>query len=157
MGLSIFTVNDVVFRFTSGVATQTGSNDACNPTTISALVRSHTQPVLHRSPLLVSCLLVKVRSHLLTLFSLDLILGQVHITWLIHVFYLKLHKKDNGYALFCAGHVSDVKLSLIPGSQSFYYILATCVPETRQSVDPYTVWLTSFKSWEVKMLYWVSF
>jgi hypothetical protein len=25
---------------------------------------------------------------------------------------LKLHKKDNGYALFCAGHVSDVKLSL---------------------------------------------
>jgi hypothetical protein len=27
MGLSIFTVNDVVFTFTSGVATQTGSND----------------------------------------------------------------------------------------------------------------------------------
>jgi hypothetical protein len=51
----------------------------------SALVRSHTQPVLHSSPLLFSCLLVKVRSHLLTLFSLDLILGQVHITWLIHV------------------------------------------------------------------------
>jgi hypothetical protein len=30
MGLSIFTVNDVVFTFTSGVATQTGSNDACS-------------------------------------------------------------------------------------------------------------------------------
>ena len=29
MGLSIFTVNDV-FTFTSGVATQTGSNDACS-------------------------------------------------------------------------------------------------------------------------------
>jgi hypothetical protein len=30
MGLSIFTVNDVVFTFTPGVATQTGSNDACS-------------------------------------------------------------------------------------------------------------------------------
>ena len=30
MGLSIFTVNDVVFTFTSGVGTQTGSNDACS-------------------------------------------------------------------------------------------------------------------------------
>ena len=30
MGLSIFTMNDVVFTFTSGVATQTGSNDACS-------------------------------------------------------------------------------------------------------------------------------
>jgi hypothetical protein len=57
------------------------------PSDLHALVRSHTQPVLHRSPLLFSCLLVKVCSHLLTLFSLDLILGQVHITWLIHVFY----------------------------------------------------------------------
>ena len=51
---------------------------------------------------------------------------------------LKLYKKDNRYALCCAGHVSDVKLSLIPGIQSFYYILATCVPETRQSAEPYT-------------------
>ena len=50
---------------------------------------------------------------------------------------LKLYKKDNGYALFCAGHVSDVKLSLIPGIQSFYYILATCVPEIRRSAEPY--------------------
>jgi hypothetical protein len=30
MGLSIFTVNDVVFTFTSGIANQTGSNDACS-------------------------------------------------------------------------------------------------------------------------------
>ena len=30
LGLSIFTVNDVVFTFKSGVATQTGSNDACS-------------------------------------------------------------------------------------------------------------------------------
>jgi hypothetical protein len=49
---------------------------------------------------------------------------------------LKLYKKYNGYALFCAGHVSDVKLSLIPGTQSFYYILATCVPETRLKCRP---------------------
>jgi hypothetical protein len=62
---------------------------------------------------------------------------------------LKLYKKDNGYALFCAGHVLDVKLSLIPGTQSFYYILATCVPETRQSEDPYTVWLIIEKSGSV--------
>jgi hypothetical protein len=30
MCFSIFTVNDVIFTFTSGVATQTGSNDACS-------------------------------------------------------------------------------------------------------------------------------
>jgi hypothetical protein len=62
---------------------------------------------------------------------------------------LKLYKKDNGYAFFCAGHVSDVKLSLVPGTQSFYYILATCVPETRQSAEPYTVWLIIEKSGSV--------
>ena len=47
---------------------------------------SHTTFVT-RSPLLFSCLLVKVRNHLLTLFSVDLILREVHIAWLIHVFY----------------------------------------------------------------------
>ena len=30
LGLSIFTVNDVVFTLKSGVATQTGKNDACS-------------------------------------------------------------------------------------------------------------------------------
>ena len=38
MGISIFTVNDVVFTFTSGVATQTGSNDACS-------LRQITRPI----------------------------------------------------------------------------------------------------------------
>ena len=41
MGLSIFTVNDVVFTFTSGVATQTGSNDACSLNESYGSVNSH--------------------------------------------------------------------------------------------------------------------
>ena len=57
-----------------------------------------------------------------------------------------MYKKDNGYGLFCAGHIDNVKLSSIPQTENFSYVAATCVPETRQNADPYTVWLILHQS-----------
>ena len=50
------------------------------------------------------------------------------------------YKKDNGYRLHMANHVDDVKAAygLHP---DFMYIKCTCMPETRQSAQPYDTWL----------------
>ena len=56
---------------------------------------------------------------------------------------LKEHKHDNGFKLFNANHISGVELAKI--STDFSYIKGFCVPETRQSADPYVTWVLVHK------------
>ncbi|XP_062577470.1 uncharacterized protein LOC134239315 [Saccostrea cucullata] len=53
---------------------------------------------------------------------------------------LSNYKQDNGYRLHMAGHIDDVQASsdLIPG---YMYVKCKCVPETRQSAQPYESWI----------------
>ena len=52
---------------------------------------------------------------------------------------LKRYKQDNGYKLYQDNHVSDVQLHKT--KHDFFYVRGTCVPETRQSSDPYITWI----------------
>ncbi|XP_065944675.1 uncharacterized protein [Magallana gigas] len=49
---------------------------------------------------------------------------------------LRRRKSDNGYKLHCSGHIHDVTMAM----------LGKCVPETRQSSDPYIPWILVEKS-----------
>ena len=53
------------------------------------------------------------------------------------------HNHDNGFKLFNANHISGVELAKI--STDFSYIMGFCVPETRQSADPYVTWVLVHK------------
>ncbi|KAK3098896.1 hypothetical protein FSP39_024075 [Pinctada imbricata] len=53
---------------------------------------------------------------------------------------LKNFKNDNGYRLFLANHIDNVEISSTL-REEFVYVKATCVPETRQSATPYSVWI----------------
>ena len=53
---------------------------------------------------------------------------------------LTSYKIDNGYRLHLAHHIDNVQVShgLHP---EFMYLKCTCVPETRQSAQPYIPWI----------------
>ncbi|CAG2212330.1 unnamed protein product [Mytilus edulis] len=53
---------------------------------------------------------------------------------------LRDYKQDNGYKLFMCNHISDVKLYKTD-TLGYMYVHANCVPETRQSADPYNTWV----------------
>jgi hypothetical protein len=50
----------------------------------------------------------------------------------------KRRKSDNGWQLHANGHIHDVKLC---NYKTHTYIRAKSVPETRQSADPYELWV----------------
>lgn len=56
---------------------------------------------------------------------------------------MKEYKHDNGFKLNDAYHISGVQLANI--STDFSYIKEFCVPETRQSADPYVNWVLVHK------------
>lgn len=51
---------------------------------------------------------------------------------------LKQYKQDNGYLLYQCNHVSGLMLYEM---DSYQYVKCFCVPETRQSADPYITWI----------------
>ena len=53
---------------------------------------------------------------------------------------LKNYKNDNGYRLFQANHIDNVTISPLI-RDSYMYVKASCVPETRQSSAPYSAWI----------------
>lgn len=53
---------------------------------------------------------------------------------------LKSYRNDNGYRLFVANHIDNVVIS-DSLQERYRYVKATCVPETRQSANPYDVWV----------------
>ena len=53
---------------------------------------------------------------------------------------LKSYKNDNGHRLFMANHIDNVTISE-KLENHFFYVKATCVPETRQTAKPYDVWV----------------
>ncbi|CAG2228395.1 unnamed protein product [Mytilus edulis] len=52
---------------------------------------------------------------------------------------LKGYKNDNSYRLHSNGHIRDVRQSKF--HSDIHYVKAACVPEERQSADPYEVWI----------------
>ncbi|XP_061190980.1 uncharacterized protein LOC133199124 [Saccostrea echinata] len=57
---------------------------------------------------------------------------------------LRNRKSDSGYKLHCSGHIYDVVMALLGDDMCF--IKGKCVPETRQSSDPYIPWILVEKS-----------
>ena len=53
---------------------------------------------------------------------------------------LRNYKQDNGYRLHLANHIDDVKASEVLHTD-FMYMKCTCMPETRQSAQPYDTWV----------------
>ncbi|CAG2220106.1 unnamed protein product [Mytilus edulis] len=53
---------------------------------------------------------------------------------------LRDYKQDNGYKLYMCNHISDVKLYKTD-TLGYMYVHANCLPETRQSADPYNTWV----------------
>uniref|UniRef100_A0A8W8P0P0 Uncharacterized protein n=1 Tax=Magallana gigas TaxID=29159 RepID=A0A8W8P0P0_MAGGI len=57
---------------------------------------------------------------------------------------LRLYKQDNGYRLHMACHIDDVKAAYHL-HQKYIYLRET-LPETRQSAQPYDVWILANKT-----------
>nr|XP_034338682.1 uncharacterized protein LOC117692991 isoform X1 [Crassostrea gigas] len=57
---------------------------------------------------------------------------------------LRRRKSDNGYKLHCSGHIHDVTMAML--DEDVFYVKGKCVPETRQSSDPYIPWILVEKS-----------
>ncbi|CAC5365706.1 unnamed protein product [Mytilus coruscus] len=55
---------------------------------------------------------------------------------------LKGYKNDNSNRLHSNGHIRDVRQSKF--HSDIHYVKAACVPEERQSADPYEVWIVSY-------------
>ncbi|CAG2254832.1 unnamed protein product [Mytilus edulis] len=53
---------------------------------------------------------------------------------------LRDYKQHNGYKLYMCKHISDMKLYKTD-TLGYMYVHANCVPETRQSADPYNTWV----------------
>lgn len=62
---------------------------------------------------------------------------------------LGAYKDDNGFRLFLSKHIDMVEIHDIVDTD-YVYILATCVPETRQSENPYCTWILVEKNGQVK-------
>lgn len=58
---------------------------------------------------------------------------------------LQTYKNDNGFQLFSANHVHISEVL----EHDYFYIKASCVPETRQTSDPYCVWVFIHQSGRV--------
>ena len=52
---------------------------------------------------------------------------------------LKSYKNDSSYRLHTNGHIKDVKLCT--PHPTLRYVRAKCIPEERQSADPYDIWV----------------
>jgi hypothetical protein len=52
---------------------------------------------------------------------------------------VKKYKNDNGYRLHSDGHINTVKMYKV--DPQCIYVIAKCVPETRQSAEPYNLWI----------------
>ena len=52
---------------------------------------------------------------------------------------LKSYKGDNSYRLHSNGHIKDVQVAGLDTNYS--YVKCLCIPEERQSADPYQIWL----------------
>ena len=61
---------------------------------------------------------------------------------------LQNYKHDNGFRLFSSNHINNVHISSV-FEHEYMYIKASCVPETRQSSNPYTAWLLVHQSGRV--------
>lgn len=61
---------------------------------------------------------------------------------------LQTYKNDNGFRLFSANHIDHVQISEVL-EHDYFYIKASCVPETRQTSDPYCVWVLIHQSGRV--------
>ncbi|XP_062621132.1 uncharacterized protein LOC134282750 [Saccostrea cucullata] len=57
---------------------------------------------------------------------------------------LRNKKSDSGYKLHCSGHIYDVVMAML--GEDVCFIKGKCVPETRQSNDPYIPWIQVEKS-----------
>ncbi|VDI55777.1 Hypothetical predicted protein [Mytilus galloprovincialis] len=53
---------------------------------------------------------------------------------------LSNYRRDNGFNLYTSNHIHDVKLHRLINTE-YFYVRAACVPETRQSENPYNPWV----------------
>ena len=49
------------------------------------------------------------------------------------------HKNDNSYRLHINRHIKDVAIA--PNDSRFCYVRGNCIPEERQTADPYDIWV----------------
>lgn len=52
---------------------------------------------------------------------------------------LQSYKNDNGFRLFSSNHIEHVQISET-FQNNYLYIKSDCIPETRQTSDPYKTW-----------------
>lgn len=55
---------------------------------------------------------------------------------------LQSYKNDNGFRLFSSNHIEHVQISET-FQNNYLYIKSDCIPETRQTSDPYKTWVST--------------
>ena len=57
-------------------------------------------------------------------------------------------KNDNSYRLHTNGHIKDVAMA--PLDSQYSYVRGKCIPEERQTADPYDIWVLLYSDGTVQ-------